>query len=790
MTESAIDIAPACAAQRRPLTYAVTYFAPRSPSPDASLDDKAYAAEHCKQTIPTSVATLDMAGLRSACEAATRQGRKGDAGYIIAGDCATTRKEGGPAGFALIDADDGEPDWSALDQYEGFAWTTHGHTAARPAWRIVIPLLEPMAHGKLRCPFKGAHIRNRTQPAFLPTHAGQGVQWRTLAGVRHLNAAELGGREKTFDGDAEDSLLGALFDAAGWVEGEQVGGLKVRCPWIHDHSDGDPGGTVVFHDDGEGSGLGKFYCSRTRCMAADRKSSAALEALRALPSVQTELAHWSIDGLNGWKRSDGVVAQKSQGTETSLPAVDSTRPPYNMTVPAAAWVGWMNAQFTVMTSLGASGKVRVAYWIDDASNAAAKNPRQSLVLQCKDDFLLKMKPATGFIEGKVNEKGAPMRVEIGPWWLQRFDRGEATRLCFRPDLQPGCRVKGQMNLWRGYGIAPVAGDWSLLREHLRTYVARGDEAHFAYIVGWMAWVVQNPGRRADVVLVFKGTKGSGKNTAFDSLCMMLGQHGKAVSNPRHFTGNFNAHLQDCALLFANEAVPPNDKHTEGVLKALVTDSTIPIERKGVDVEHADNCLSICMASNERWCVPASLDERRFAVYEIDSEGRRDVAYWTALHAQLDNGGRAAMLYDLLEAELGDWHPRSTPPKTDALVEQQIHGLRGADALIQQMLSTGENWGFADGADVKVPDGCVFVGTSVLAEASASKEAFGRRAVDIAKALQRACRDADCAGTRFPVPHQRGKSVRGYVLPPLAEARRRWADSTGLDVDWPDVDGWT
>jgi hypothetical protein len=167
----------------------VTYFAPRSPRPDDTLDDKSYAAEHCKQIAPTSVMSCTLADLRSACERATVQGRKGDAGYIIAGVCDSTRKEGGPAGFVLIDQDDGEPDWAALDQYEGFAWTTHGHSPTRPAWRIVITLVAPMAHGKLTCPFRGAHIRNRTQPAFLPTHAqGHGAPGRRRARrrCRHL----------------------------------------------------------------------------------------------------------------------------------------------------------------------------------------------------------------------------------------------------------------------------------------------------------------------------------------------------------------------------------------------------------------------------------------------------------------------------------------------------------------------------------------------------------------------------------------------------------------------------
>lgn len=493
--------------------------------------------------------------------------------------------------------------------------------------------------------------------------------------------------------------------------------------------------------------------------------------------------------LTAWRAAEANrVAVRADSADPSQTVAAPVKPAYDMIALAGAWMAWMNSQFTLFTALGASGKVRIGYWIDDASSV---NPRQALVLQSKDDFLLKMKPCTGFIEGKKDEHNQPKRIEIGAWWLQRFDRAEATRFCFRPDLPAKSLFQGQLNLWRGYGIAPASGDWSLLREHLRLYVAREDESHYIYILRWMAWVVQNPGKRADVVLVFKGIKGSGKNTAFDSLCMMLGQHGKAVANPKHFTGNFNAHLQDCALLFANEAVPPNDKHAESVLKALVTDSTLAIERKGVDVEHAPNCLSVCMASNERWCVPASQDERRFAVFEIHPDGRRDREYWRTLHAQLETGGRAAMLHDLLALQLGNWHPRDLPPKTAALVEQQVHGLRGADAIVHQMLATGENLGELPYIQ-KGPtaEQGVFVCTRILAEATSSKEGTMRRLNELGAALVKACEGEAREGARFHGTAFGGIArTRGFILPPLNRAREIWCEEMCMRVAWTGPDDW-
>lgn len=266
-----------------------TFFPPLAPLPDQALDSSAYAAAHCRQTRPGEVVRCeDWAAVYEWICLAEQLGRKGDAGYIIAGECTTTRKEGGPAPFCLIDYDDAAPDWAVLDAYEGFAWTTASHTPEKPAWRVLIPFVAPAAHGKLTCPFPGGHIRNRTQPAFLPT--GNTIEYRDLPGTQRLDASTLGKAEVDTYQAASESLLGAVFTAAGWVTGKQDNALIVRCPWQHQHTGGKGGGTVVFHDDGEGTGLGKFSCAHGHC--SKRSSSDALDALRTLPAVATELEHW------------------------------------------------------------------------------------------------------------------------------------------------------------------------------------------------------------------------------------------------------------------------------------------------------------------------------------------------------------------------------------------------------------------------------------------------------------------------------------------------------------------
>jgi len=86
-------------------------------------------------------------------------------------------------------------------------------------------------------------------------------------------------------------------------------------------------------------------------------------------------------------------------------------------------------------------------------------------------------------------------------------------------------------------------------------------------------------------------------------------------------------------------------------------------------------------------VPATGDERRYAVNAVSDARRGDRAYFTALYAELNNGGIEALLYDLLHTDLKDWHPRQIY-ETEALREQKVHSLSGEEEWLEEVLQEG------------------------------------------------------------------------------------------------------
>jgi len=247
-----------------------------------------------------------------------------------------------------------------------------------------------------------------------------------------------------------------------------------------------------------------------------------------------------------------------------------------------------------------------------------------------------------------------------------------------------------MNLWRGFAVDPAPGNWSLMRDHIARVICCSDDQHFEYLMNWAALMFQQPGRQGEVAVVIRGKKGCGKGIFFHCLRKAWGQHGVYISNAKHLTGNFNAHLRDCVFLFADEAFFAGDRQHESILKGLVTDPVLPIEGKHQNLVIVRNMLHIGMAANSDWLIPASRDERRYFMKNASDHRVGQLAYFADIAAQMENGGLAAMIWDLLHRDISRFNVRDVPD-TDALAEQKKHSLDSLDRWWLACLERGFVW---------------------------------------------------------------------------------------------------
>jgi len=305
----------------------------------------------------------------------------------------------------------------------------------------------------------------------------------------------------------------------------------------------------------------------------------------------------------------------------------------------------------------------------------------NLVLYSKGDFV-------NFFENQtvmVNDK--PMN--LAKWWLSQPHRSQYTGIAFLP----GQEVNGPYNLWQGFAVEPKPGDCSKFLNHIKENLCSGDDEHYEYLMNWLARVVQHPDIPGEVAIVLQGGRGTGKGFFTTAIGSLFGRHYLQVSNSEHLTGRFNSHLSELVLLFADEAFFANDKRHTSVLKTLITERRLPIERKGIDVTSERNCIHLIMASNENHVVPAGHDERRFFCLKVSEGHKQDAAYFAALRHELDNGGRETILWELMNRDLSDFDVRSVP-QTEALQSQK-----------QMTLEPTEQWWYNKLCDgVLLPEG--------------------------------------------------------------------------------------
>lgn len=244
-----------------------------------------------------------------------------------------------------------------------------------------------------------------------------------------------------------------------------------------------------------------------------------------------------------------------------------------------------------------------------------------------------------------------------------------------------------LNLWRGFAVDPAPGDWRLMQGHLRDVICSGDAGNFDYLLNWLARLVQHPERQGEVAVVMRGGKGAGKGIFGRWLCRLFGQHGWQITNPEHLVGKHNEHLRDCVVLFADEAFYAGDKRHEGVLKGLVTEDTLTIDPKFFKPFTTRNLLHIVMASNDDWVIPASADERRFFVLDVAGTHQGDLDYFAAIEQQMQEGGLAAILHDLLACDLAAFNVRDVP-QTSGLRAQKTLSLNSVASWWLAVLERG------------------------------------------------------------------------------------------------------
>jgi len=154
-----------------------------------------------------------------------------------------------------------------------------------------------------------------------------------------------------------------------------------------------------------------------------------------------------------------------------------------------------------------------------------------------------------------------------------------------------------LNLWVGLTVNPVHGNWSVVAKYLLDVVCAGDRDCFAYLIRYLAHMVQRPEEKPGIMIVLLGGQGTGKGTFFQLLAKIWSRSTLLVSDVSHVVGGFNAALEHNYAICMDEALFSGDKKAADRLKSLITEPTITIEAKYQPVSHREGGKR---AGPDRW----------------------------------------------------------------------------------------------------------------------------------------------------------------------------------------------
>ena len=282
---------------------------------------------------------------------------------------------------------------------------------------------------------------------------------------------------------------------------------------------------------------------------------------------------------------------------------------------------------------------------------------------------------------------------------------------------------------------------------------------------------------------FHAAGDTGKGTLVRPLQRIFGDHAFQITSREEVIGKFNGHLQDCILFIADEAYWGGDKRCVGRLQGMITEPTLPIERKGIDLIQVRNLLHVVMLAEPGWVIPAGRFERRYAALEVSSARRRDRTHFKALHQQIDEGGAEAMFYDLREMDLGDWHPRDLPDSLltgAALQKQQSHTLPPLEQWYLGLLHNGALPGALPNRPNTAP-------TRRLVDDARDK--FPRLRYDLSDAALRNFLVDSLERIGISCAKYKNSAFNGWSFPTLAECREAWEAKYG-EEQWDNpIDEW-
>ena len=200
-------------------------------------------------------------------------------------------------------------------------------------------------------------------------------------------------------------------------------------------------------------------------------------------------------------------------------------------------------------------------------------------------------------------------------------------------------------------------------DFVREVIASNDGVIAEYLLNWLAYIVQNPGKKTEACIVLQGAQGVGKNRFTDTISELLaGYSEKNVTSIEELTGQFNSVIEGKMFIVCNEMRNYGASRLCNMdsLKSIITDDTIRVNEKFVPIHTAENVCNMVICSNNAFPIKVESGDRRYLVLDVNPKYKGQMSYWTQFERSKDDEFYQELMRFLLDRDISDFNPRVVP----------------------------------------------------------------------------------------------------------------------------------
>lgn len=256
-------------------------------------------------------------------------------------------------------------------------------------------------------------------------------------------------------------------------------------------------------------------------------------------------------------------------------------------------------------------------------------------------------------------------------WIKSKSRKEYFGIKFDPSNSTDDEA---YNLFKGFKYEPKEViDIAPFKQFVKEIICSGDLLMYCIVWTFLAQMVQDPTRKMGTALVLLSAKGTGKSTFVGVIGKLMENYFMQTAENKRLIGEFNVHLSNTLLFYANELTFLDNKRVISKLKNIITEKSFTYEIKSGATYTDNNYTRIIIDSNEDAVVVQTSDERRFIYPVISEEKIGDTEYFNGIYGLSNTEGfYESLMHDLMTFNYSPWeHFLKTPPKNEVTQEQMM-----------------------------------------------------------------------------------------------------------------------